>query len=40
MLMATIPVYESDEEKKDKVIDFGKDTQAMGNFINGKLGKR
>lgn len=34
MLLATIPVYESEEEKKEKPIDFGGDVNALANFIN------
>lgn len=35
MLMATIPVYDSEEkDKKDDVIDFGDDVKAMANYIN------
>jgi hypothetical protein len=32
MLMATIPVYETDEDEKP--IDLGNDTQSLANFIN------
>lgn len=38
MLLATIPVYKTEEEKKkekdNEVVDFGDDVNALANYIN------
>jgi hypothetical protein len=37
MLMATIPVFETEEEKKkNTVVDFGDDIQSLANFLNNQ----
>lgn len=38
MLLATIPVYESEDEKEPKkdVVDFGDNIQALANYLNNK----